>query len=138
MSLDELSTLARRLVDHADSIDNVTCGPLVADLWLASRAIGECDRLRSEIRRAADSTSDPVCRHHLRELLGEPLEPADLLVDVTDQGGTTRCSVPLREAVGDDEEEYEDCCKTLLADGECTRGGGDSPLYRLTLVKDGR
>jgi hypothetical protein len=109
-----------------------------ADMRLAARLIEELCSVRSEIRRAADSTSDPVCRHHLRELLGEPLEPAGLLVDVTYQGGTTRWGVPLREAVGEDEEEYEDCRKTLLADGECTTGGGDSPRYHLTLVKEGR
>jgi len=40
----------------------------------------------------------------------------------------------LREAIGDDDVEYDDCRKTLLADGRCTTGGGAAPLYHLTLA----
>jgi hypothetical protein len=60
--------------------------------------------------------------------------PSDLYVDVTGDDGTSRRNVPLREAVGNDPEEYEDCRTTLLADGKCTTGGGDSPLLHLELV----
>jgi hypothetical protein len=74
-------------------------------------------------------------------LLGEPLEATtddDMIVDVTGEDGTARRNIPLREAIGDDAEEYDDCRKTLLADGKCTTGGGASPIYHLTLVRDGR
>jgi len=60
----------------------------------------------------------------------------DLLVDITDQDGNTKRNVSLREAIGDDAEEYEDCRKTLRADGRCTTGGGAAPLYHLMLVRN--
>jgi hypothetical protein len=56
---------------------------------------------------------------------------SDLLVDVTDVDGKTNRGVPLWEAIGDDEEEYEDCRNTLLADGKCTTGGSAAPIYFL-------
>jgi hypothetical protein len=59
---------------------------------------------------------------------------SDLLVDTTD--GKVNRSVPLWEAIGDDEEEYADCRQTLLTDGKCTTGGGAAPLYRLELVRN--
>jgi hypothetical protein len=59
---------------------------------------------------------------------------ADLLVDITDTDGKVNRSVPLREAIGDDEVEYQDCRQTLLAEGKCTTGGGAAPLYHLTLA----
>jgi hypothetical protein len=43
-------------------------------------------------------------------------------------------SVPLWEAIGDNQEEYNDCRSTLLADGKCTTGGGAAPVYFLELV----
>jgi hypothetical protein len=43
-------------------------------------------------------------------------------------------SVPLSDAIGDDQEEYNDCRATLLADGKCTTGGGAAPVYFLELV----
>jgi hypothetical protein len=58
--------------------------------------------------------------------------PTDLFVDVTGDDGTSRRNVPLREVIGNDPEEYEDCRTTLLADGKCTTGA--SPLYHLELV----
>jgi hypothetical protein len=61
-------------------------------------------------------------------------EPTDLFVDITGDDGTSRRNVPLREAVGNDPDEYEDCRQTLLADGTCTTGGGASPLYHLELA----
>ena len=67
---------------------------------------------------------------------GGPMSPADLLVDVTGDDGTSRRNVPLREAVGNDDEEYQDCRETLLADGHCTTGGGDFPLYHMELVRN--
>jgi hypothetical protein len=64
---------------------------------------------------------------------GEPIKgPTDLFVDVTGDDGTSRRNVPLREVIGNDPEEYEDCRTTLLADGKCTTGA--SPLYHLELV----
>ena len=59
---------------------------------------------------------------------------SDLLVDVTDADGKVSRSVPLWEAISDDEEEYEDCRNTLLSDGKCTTGGGAAPIYFLELV----
>jgi hypothetical protein len=59
---------------------------------------------------------------------------SDLLVDITDTDGKVSRSIPLWEAIGDDEEEYEDCRNTLLADGKCTTGGGSAPVYFLELV----
>src|SRR5258708_5909836 len=59
---------------------------------------------------------------------------SDLLVDVTDADGKVNRSVPLWEAIGDDQEEYEDCRNTLIADGKCTTGGGAAPVYFLELV----
>src|SRR5258706_6893188 len=41
---------------------------------------------------------------------------ADLLVDITDTEGKVRRSIPLREAIGDDDVEYRDCRANLLAD----------------------
>jgi hypothetical protein len=64
------------------------------------------------------------------------MSPADLLVDVTGDDGTSRRNVPLREAVGGDPEEYDDCHETLLADGHCTTGGGALPLYHMELVRN--
>jgi|GEM_PF-4429809 hypothetical protein len=59
---------------------------------------------------------------------------ADLLVDITDPDGKVRRSIPLREAIGDDDVEYQDCRATLLAEGKCTTGGGAAPLYHVELV----
>jgi hypothetical protein len=59
---------------------------------------------------------------------------SDLLVDITDTGGQASRSVPLWEAIGDDEVEYQDCRATLLADGKCTTGGGAAPVYFLELA----
>ena len=69
---------------------------------------------------------------------GISIRGTDLLVDAAAPDGTTRRSVPLREAIRGDEAEYQDCRATLLADGHCTTGGGATPLYHLTLVKEGR
>jgi hypothetical protein len=52
-----------------------------------------------------------------------------LLVDITDTGGKVSRSVPLWEAIEDDQEEYNDCRSTLLADGMCTTGGRAAPVY---------
>lgn len=60
--------------------------------------------------------------------------PTDLYVDVTGDDGTSRRNVPLREVIGGDADEYEDCRQTLLADGKCTTGGGAFPLRHLELV----
>jgi hypothetical protein len=59
---------------------------------------------------------------------------SDLLVDITDTDGKVSRSVPLWEAIGNDEAEYIDCRATLLADGRCSTGGGAAPVYFLELV----
>jgi len=59
---------------------------------------------------------------------------SDLLVDITDAHGKVSRSVPLSDAIGDDQEEYNDCRATLLADGKCTTGGGAGPVHFLELV----
>jgi hypothetical protein len=59
---------------------------------------------------------------------------SDLLVDITDTNGKVNRSVPLWEAIGDDDVEYADCRSTLLAEGKCTTGGGAAPIHFLELV----
>jgi len=59
---------------------------------------------------------------------------SDLLVDITDANGKVSRSVPLWEAIGDDDVEYQDCRATLLTDGKCTTGGGAAPVYFLEPV----
>jgi hypothetical protein len=56
-----------RLTDHADRIENIIARPLVDALLLASRAIEHCS---PESRGAIDNTTNPVCRDHLRKLVG--------------------------------------------------------------------
>jgi hypothetical protein len=112
----ELSGLARRLNARAESVLLRDQPEQQSDLRQAARFIEELIRLRSEI--AAQSTS------------------TDLYVDVTGDDGTSRRNVPLREAVGNDPDEYEDCRQTLLADGKCTTGGGAFPLRHLELGLD--
>jgi len=100
-----LATLTDRLVTHADGIENIAAQGMADDMRLAAQAV-------SRLMNA----------------------PADILVDIRGDDGTSRRNVPLREAIGDDAEEYQDCRQTLLADGKCTTGGGASPLYHLELV----
>jgi hypothetical protein len=100
-----LEALTRRLIAHADGIENMAARTMADDLRLATHVI-----------------------EHLVSA------PADLLVDVTGEDGITKPDVPLREAVGNDQVEYQDCRTTLLADGKCTTGGGAVPLYHLRLV----
>jgi hypothetical protein len=100
-----LTALTKRLIEHADGIENLAAQTMADDLRLATRAI-----------------------EHLMST------SADLLVDVTGEDGTTKSNVPLREAIGSDQVEYLDCRTTLLFDGKCTTGGGAAPLYYLTLV----
>jgi hypothetical protein len=100
----ELSALAKRLRNRAESI-------VLRDQPETQRDM-----------RAAAGVVDGAARS------------SDLLVDVTDIDGKTNRSVPLWEAIGDDEEEYEDSRNTLLADGKCTTGGGAAPIYFLELV----
>ncbi|SRR5260221_8509917 len=104
--------LARRLHARAESVLLRDQPEQQSDLRQAARFLEELICLRAEI--AAQSTS------------------TDLLVDITGDDGTSRRNVPLREAVGNDPEEYWDCRQTLLADGKCTTGA--SPLYHLELV----
>jgi hypothetical protein len=101
----------------------------------------EMHGLAKRLRARADSVlyrDQPHQAADLRQaasLIEQLTQPGDLLVDITDDGkiSATRFGVPLREAIGDD-EEYEDCRRTLLADGKCTTGGGAAPLYHLVMV----
>jgi hypothetical protein len=67
----ELSTLAGRLIDHADGIENITCAPLVADLRLASRAI---EQLRGTPDALAKGLPEPVTVTSLKALLNRLLD----------------------------------------------------------------
>ncbi len=75
-----------------------------------------------------------------RDMLSAPgvidgvVRSSDLLVDITDTEGKVSRSVPLREVIADDQEEYNDRRATLLAEGKCTTGGGSAPIYFLELV----
>jgi hypothetical protein len=100
-----LEALAKRLIEHADGIENMAARTMADDMRFAARVI--------------------------EHLAGTP---ADLFVDVTGEDGITKPNVPLREAIGNDQVEYLDCRTTLLADGKCTTGGGAAPLYHLRLV----
>lgn len=104
MSPAELSALAKRLRNRAESI-----------------VLRDQPEMQRDMRTAA-SIVDGVARS------------SDLLVDITDIDGKVSRSVPLWEAIGDDQEEYSDCRATLLADGKCTTGGGAAPVHFLELV----
>jgi len=107
LTAEALTALTGRLVSHADGIENLAARGMADDMRLAAQAI-----------------------EHLMSA------PTDLFVDITGDGGTSRRNVPLREAVGNDPDEYEDCRQTLLADGKCTTGGGTFPLRHLELGLD--
>jgi hypothetical protein len=104
MSSAELSALAKRLRNRAESIVLRDQPEMQRDMLSAAGVI------------------DGVA------------QSSDLLVDITDTDGKVNRSVPLWEAIGDDDAEYQDCRQTLLADGKCTTGGGAAPLYHLELV----
>jgi hypothetical protein len=104
MSPAELSALAKRLRNRAESI-----------------VLRDQPEMQRDMQTVA-GVIDGVARS------------SDLLVDVTQADGETNRGVPLWEAVGDDDEEYQDCRNTLLADGKCTTGGGTAPIYFLELV----
>ncbi len=104
MSPAELSALAKRLRNRAESIVLRDQPEMQRDMLSAAGVI------------------DGVARS------------SDLLVDITDTDGKVNRSVPLWEAIGDDDAEYQDCRQTLLADGRCTTGGGAAPVYFLELV----
>src|SRR5713101_5116474 len=104
MSPAELSALAKRLRNRAESI-----------------VLRDQPEMQRDMQTAA-GVIDGVARS------------SDLLVDITDTDGKVSRSVPLWEAMGDDEGEYQDCRATLLADGKCTTGGGSAPVYFLELV----
>jgi len=104
MSQAELSALAKRLRNRAESIVLRDQPEMQRDMLTAARVI------------------DGVVRS------------SDLLVDITDTDGKVNRSVPLWEAIGDDDAEYQNCRQTLLADGKCTTGGGAAPVYFLELV----
>ena len=109
LTAEALTALAGRLVSHADGIENIAAEGMATDMRLAAQAI---------------------------EHLLHSKEPADLFVNVYENvdADPVLSNVPLREVIGDDAEEYDDCHRTLLADGRCTTGGGASPLYHLRRV----
>jgi hypothetical protein len=72
----ELSGLARRLNARAESVLLRDQPEQQSDMGTAARLIEELIRVRSGIQRAIDSTTDPVCRNHLRELLGGAPAPS--------------------------------------------------------------
>jgi hypothetical protein len=88
MSRAELSALAKRLRNRAESIVLRDQPEMQRDMLTAAGVV------------------DGVVRS------------SDLLVDITDADGKVSRSVPLWEAIGDDEVEYQDCRTTLLADGK--------------------
>jgi hypothetical protein len=104
MSPAELSALAKRLRNRAESI-----------------VLRDQPEMQRDMQTAA-GVIDGVARS------------SDLLVDVTDTDGNVKRSVPLWDAIGDDEAEYIDCRATLLADAKCTTGGSAAPVYFLELV----
>jgi hypothetical protein len=100
----------------------------------------EMRRLVQRLRARAESVvlrDQPEMQRDMQTaaiLIEGVAQSSDLLVDVTDSDGKVNRSVPLWEAIGDDEVEYRDCRATLLADGKCTTGGGAAPVYFLELV----
>ena len=67
----ELFWLARRLDARAESVLLRDQPEQQSDMRTAARFIEELICLRAGIREALNSTTDPVCRTHLRHLLGE-------------------------------------------------------------------
>jgi len=96
----------------------------------------ELSALASRLRNWADSVvlrDRPEMRRDTRTaavLIEKMARSSDLLVDITDTNGK------VNRSIGDDEVEYQDCRATLLADGNCTMGGGATPVYFLELVGD--
>lgn len=101
---------------------------------------GELTALAGRLRARAESIvlrDQPEMQRDMRAAAGVidgVVRSCDLLVDITDTEGKVNRSVPLWEAIGDDQGEYDDCRATLLADGKCTTGGGAAPVYFLELV----
>jgi hypothetical protein len=94
------------------------------------------DRLRNRADRIVLRDQPEIQRdmQTAATLIDGVARSSDLLVDITDTDGNVNRSVPLWEAIGNDEEEYKDCRNTLLADGECTTRGGAAPIYFLGFV----
>src|ERR1700738_3900217 len=88
LTAEALTALTGRLVSHADGIENIAAQAMATDMRLAAQAI---------------------------EHLWHPKEPADLFVNVYENvdAEPVLSSVPLREVIGDDAEEYDDCRRTL-------------------------
>jgi len=175
LTVGDITSLAGRLTQHADGIENIAAQGMAQDMRLAAQAIEHLMRPTAEdmpigkeppefvsitsvkalLNRLLDhgQASGDEALHHDIETAGrliftlwEIIEragikdpaiestPTDLYVDVMGDDGTSRCNVPLREAIGNDPDEYEDCRQTLLADGKCTTGGGAFPLRHLELA----
>jgi hypothetical protein len=100
----------------------------------------EMSALAARLRARADSIllrDQPEMQRDMQTaaiIIDGVARSSDLLVNVTDVDGKVKLYVPLWEAIGDDQEEYEDCRNTLLADGKCTTGGGAAPIYFMELV----
>lgn len=65
MTPTELSGLARRLNARAESVVLRDQPEQQSDMRTAAQFLEELIRVRSEIQRAMDSTTDDVTRHHL-------------------------------------------------------------------------
>jgi hypothetical protein len=63
----DLTGLAARLAEHADGVENIAAREMANDMASAARAI---DKLVAGIQRAIESTTDPVCRQLLIDLVG--------------------------------------------------------------------
>jgi hypothetical protein len=97
----------------------------------------ELSALAKRLRNRAESIvlrDQPEMQLSAAGVIDGVARSGDLLVDVTDTDGKVSRSVLLSDAIGDDQEEYNDCRATLLADGKCTTGGGAAPVYFLELV----
>jgi hypothetical protein len=101
---------------------------------------GELTALAGRLRARAESIvlrDQPEMQRDMRtaaDVIDRVVRSSDWLVDITDRDGKANRSVPLWEAIGDDDVEYQDCRATLLADCKCTTGGGAAPIYFLELV----
>jgi hypothetical protein len=126
------ATLLRRVPIATEDSSNATAVPQMRPAELSALAKRLRNRAESMVLR-----DQPELQRDMRtagDVIDGVARSSDLLVDVTDSDGTVSRSIPLWEAVGDDEVDYQDCRATLLADGKCATGGGAAPVYFLELL----